>query len=196
MIEKEITKVLKRVSKNKNIAIEEIFEEFLEYCFCKAKGVEGNDYNPVYDDLFFEAWDAMKRHPRDIYGEVWHYLGLYEKYKGEFYVPYEISSVISKLSFNEKEEKLKQRKTLSILDGACGSGAVLIAFISYMLNGGYDINRVYFYGNDNNLQCIKMAYIQLYMLGANASLTHYDNEVDKVYELYELTQQKTKKGRR
>lgn len=192
IMEKEITKTLKRISKNSNNSLEKVFEEFLDYCFEKTKGSDVYDYEPVYDDLYHELWEDIKKYPRDILGEVWNNLGLYNKYKGEFYIPYEISMVISRLSFMEKEEKLRKNKTLSVTDAACGSGAMLIAFISCMKNNGYKMDQVYFYGNESNMSCIKMAYIQLWMLGANAALTHYDEAVDGVFTLHEITQQKRK----
>ena len=79
---------------------------------------------------------------------------------GEFFTPYPICQFMASIT-NAKTEEIdeEEKRSLKILDPACGSGRMLLA--SYQVNGtGHE-----YYGIDINRTCAKMTALNLFFNG-------------------------------
>lgn len=114
---------------------------------------------------------------QDLLGELYMLLNISNKNAGQFFTPYNICKVMSSLTFNRKElgKIVHKEGCASVYDCACGAGATLInaseqckeMFKKYNYQ-----NHVYFVGQDIDITCVYMCYIQLALHGLAGYVIH------------------------
>lgn len=110
--------------------------------------------------------NAYKENPdQDFLGEVYMELGLGNKYKGQFFTPYNLCKLISAMNLCDISEQYKDKGWISVNDCACGAGALLIAAANYLKKTGYNYTTdVMFAAQDIDRVTGLMCYIQLCVL--------------------------------
>ena len=126
---------------------------------------------------------AQEKSLDDILGKTFHELELHNKYKGQFFTPYDISRFMAEIQFaggNEKEE-LGQNGYISVNDPACGAGAMLVAFANAAKRNGFNYQKqVLFVAQDIDHTAAMMCYIQLSLLGVAAYIKIGNNFTEPI----------------
>lgn len=119
----------------------------------------------------------------DILGEIYFKLNLANNKAGQVFTPFNISRFIAEVT--DPTEELKNRNTIKILDPACGSGSLSLAFVSKYKDKIEDFSdRVLFVAQDLDFRCVCMTFIQFAMNGVAAKVilgNTLTNEERKVF---------------
>lgn len=167
----------------------EIWQDFIIMSACSiANAIGGNyfaqreemyqsragKYSPaemkVFAEMLFEVTEELERNPdQDFLGELFMMLDLGNEWKGQFFTPYSVCRCMAAMnSGNDIQAKIDQQGWISVLDPACGAGALLVAFANHCWDYGRGVNyqtAVLFVAQDIDMIAGLMCYIQLSLLG-------------------------------
>lgn len=119
-----------------------------------------------------------ERHPwQDFAGQAYMELGISNKNTGQFFTPYNICQLSSKLTGGDMRQRVQDEGWCTVYDCACGGGAMLIAGCeeASLELGDLDWrNHVLCNANDIDRTCVCMCYVQLSMIGAAGIVTQSD----------------------
>lgn len=123
---------------------------------------------------------------RDILGEVYEELNLSNGNIGQFFTPLHICNLMSEITFDKDdiEKKIKDKGFITISDPACGSGRLLYSSYLTLLNRGVNSDNILLVGDDVDLLCSCMTYIQLSLTGASAIINHKNTLTGEVYDTF------------
>lgn len=113
----------------------------------------------------------------DYLGEIFMRCNLGSKAAGQFFTPYNVSSLMARclLDSDRLKKKAEKGKIISINDPACGGGGMLIAALEVLRSFGINYARDCFIeANDIDIRCVHMTYLQLSLAGAPAIVRHQD----------------------
>lgn len=104
---------------------------------------------------------------QDFLGELFMALDMGNEWRGQFFTPYSVCSLIAAITLTENIlDKVKHCGWADVNDPACGAGALLIAFANACLDKGVNYQQqVLFVGQDIDQLAGMMCYIQLSLLG-------------------------------
>lgn len=122
----------------------------------------------------------------DILGEVYEELKLSNGNFGQFFTPLHICNLMSEITFDkdDTEKKIKDKGFITISDPACGSGRLLYSSYLTLLNRGVSSDNILLVGDDVDLLCSCMTYIQLSLTGASAIINHKNTLTGEVYDTF------------
>ena len=118
---------------------------------------------------------ALEKQHQDFLGEVFMQMNLGNAVNGQYFTPYRVSKMMSKLT-GIHVKKYANSEIMTLCEPCCGSGAMIIAFAECLLE--QDINYqhcLYVEATDIDEMCYKMAYIQLSLLGIPAKVIWGDS---------------------
>ncbi len=154
-----------------------------------------NKYSDEERELFpqiltslVEEYEKAKE-PIDILGDIYENLELTKKGSAQFFTPLEVCKVMAKITINkeENEKSIKDNGYINVSDPACGSGRNLYTAYNELLDSNISNNNILLVGDDIDLTCCCMTYIQLSLMGANAIVNHQDtlsmNRYDTFYTI-------------
>ncbi len=144
------------------------------------------NYEKIAKKYDTQAWDkfafilaklitAMHKKNYDYLGSIYMMLGLGNANAGQFFTPSHICDLMANLTINKAsiEQCIKDRKPITMHDPTCGSGAMAIGFINALKNDckleDYE-KWVHITLIDIDYLCVKMAYIQMAILGVAATV--------------------------
>jgi len=100
---------------------------------------------------------------QDFLGQMYMENGFGDSRKGEYFTPYDIALLMSKIIGKESNEG---NPFTTVNDPACGSGVMLIAFANELLNSGAILHQdLFIIANDIDPCIALMCYIQISLLG-------------------------------
>lgn len=110
---------------------------------------------------------ALEENPnQDFLGSLYMELNLGSYWKGQFFTPYCLCELLSKMTIGETIESIKKRGWTVVNDPACGAGATLIAAANTIKENGINYQRnALFVAQDIDRITGLMCYIQLSLLG-------------------------------
>jgi len=110
---------------------------------------------------------ALEDNPeQDFLGKLYMNLNLGSHWKGQFFTPYSVCTMMSQINLKNVDRKIDEQGYISICDPACGAGATLIAAANSLKSSKYNFqNHVIFVGQDVDRVVAQMCYIQLSLLG-------------------------------
>lgn len=121
-----------------------------------------------FSEMFIVVIDALED-MHDFLGKVFSVNDMGSSYKGQFFTPYHVSKMMAEISATDLEEKIKNKKVLTLSEPCSGAGGMVIAFAQTMREKGYNYqNRLFVEAIDIDDICFKMTYIQLCLLGIPA----------------------------
>lgn len=119
--------------------------------------------------------NALEEKHQDFLGQVYMRLNLGNSANGQFFTPYHVSKLMSKINFAETENLLKNKSFITLSEPCCGSGGIIIAFAETMKDSGYNYqNQLYVEAIDIDELCFMMTYLQLSLYGIPARVIHGD----------------------
>ena len=151
-----------------------------------------NKYSDEEKELFPKILTALvneytkAEEPVDILGDIYENLNLIKKGAAQFFTPLDVCKVMAKITIDkdQSEKSIKERGYINVSDPACGSGRNLYAAYSELLDNGISNNKILLVGDDLDLTCCCMTYIQLSLMGANAIVNHQDSLTMNRYDTF------------
>ena len=134
--------------------------------------------------------------PIDVLGDLYEKLELIKKGSAQFFTPIYVCNLMAKITIDKEESKKKidEKGYINVSDPTCGSGINLYAAYSELLDNGIDSNKILIQGDDIDLTCCCMTYIQLSLMGANAIINHQDTlSMDRYDTFYTISYLMNKK---
>ena len=122
----------------------------------------------VFSECLMEVADAMERNPdQDFLGELFMALGISDRWKGQFFTPYNVCRMMATMTFGEElKQKAAERGWIGVNDPACGAGALLLAFANECHRQHFnDQDHVLYVAQDIDYLAGCMCYIQLSLMG-------------------------------
>ena len=122
----------------------------------------------VFAELLCDFVNALETNPdQDFLGEMYMAVGMGNENAGQFFTPYNVCKMMAKITNTDVLlRQIEQRGWVSVLDPACGAGALLVAFAGVCRE--LDVNyqtKVLFVAQDIDYLVGCMCYLQLSLLG-------------------------------
>ena len=128
---------------------------------------------------------ALKDGWSDVLGEVFHALGLHNKYRGQFFTPFNVCVMMAKMLFGNIDEQIEKKGYLTMYEPCCGAGAMIIGAAKAIEDSGYDYKNQFFtIATDIDKKCVLMCYLQLALLGIPAVVIHGDSLTNKRWDTW------------
>lgn len=124
--------------------------------------------------------EELEENPnQDLLGGIYMLAGISNNKAGQFFTPYSVCELMSGVTFDRKAlgKEVHKKGYVSINDCACGAGATLVSAIQTckdMFKKYNFQNHVYFVGQDIDITCVHMCYIQLALQGVAGYVIHGD----------------------
>jgi hypothetical protein len=121
-------------------------------------------------ELVFQTADGLD----DYLGRAFHDLELHNKWKGQFFTPFNICEMMAKMTLGDGHKgMIAEKGYITVCEPCVGAGAMLLAFAKAAAAEGINIEQeIHFTGQDIDLKCVHMAYLQLSLAGIPAMLIH------------------------
>lgn len=117
----------------------------------------------------------------DFLGELYMQLEIGNKDVGQFFTPYHVSKLMAQLIDVNPDES----GAVTLNEPACGSGGLIIAYAETMImNNNNFQTQLKVVCNDLDYDVVKMAYIQLSLLGIDAVVMQGDTITQKMNEAW------------
>lgn len=117
--------------------------------------------------LFALTVQALEEDPeQDFLGKMYMHLELGNKWKGQFFTPFNVCRMMAEMQLHDAQELIDKRGWMSICDNCVGAGGMLIASATACRKHNVNYHdHVLFVGQDIDPVVAMMAYIQLSLLG-------------------------------
>ena len=130
----------------------------------------GKSEQQLFPELLGILVMVLEREPeQDFLGEMFMALELGSHWHGQFFTPYNVCKMMSKVTTSNAKDRLtedlQKRGWVGIHDPACGAGATLIATRNALELDGIGGTQAFFVGQDIDRTAAMMCYIQLSLLG-------------------------------
>ena len=118
-------------------------------------------------EMFALTVEALEINPnQDFLGDLFMRFDLGNTWKGQFFTPYHVCELMSKLTAGDLQAQLEQQTWISVCDPAVGAGALMIAFTQECVIQKIDYQtNVLFIGQDVDRTAAMMGFVQLSLLG-------------------------------
>lgn len=136
----------------------------------------------LFPQMFALLVEELEERPdQDLLGQLYMNLEISNKNKGQYFTPYSVCEAMFNLLIDRKElgKTVHKKGYASVYDCACGAGATLISAsetCKEMFKKYNYQNHVYFVGQDIDVTCVHMCYIQLSLHGLAGYVIH-DNSL-------------------
>lgn len=131
----------------------------------------------IFADMLGSLVLDLEENPRDVLGEVFMELELGNKWKGQFFTPYNLAYLMAEQTISKEsvEGAAKDKGYFTVIDEACGGGVTLMAAFNLVHDMGFNPqNIMVIEGRDIDARSCHMSYVQLSLLGANAVIRQRD----------------------
>jgi hypothetical protein len=119
---------------------------------------------------------ALEDAEEDFLGEVYMRAEFSNARNGQFFTPFNVSHMMSKMMVTPDKSGNPKWRILKINDCCCGAGGMLIAAARSLKESGFDFQRdAYYVAQDIDPKCARMAYIQLSLIGVPATVVCGDS---------------------
>lgn len=121
--------------------------------------------------------ELEKNPDQDLLGFIYMELGISNKNTGQFFTPYSVCKMMSDVTIEKKilSKQIKENGYITLNDCAIGGGATLISAVNKckdLFNRLNYQNHIMIIGQDIDITCVRMAYIQLSLLGIAGYIKH------------------------
>lgn len=154
-------------------------------------------YKKEHVDLMIQNYghlvNGLQKKVTDFLGGIYENLQVNNKNAGQFFTPFHISELMANISISDEELKkvAESDDVVPIGDPTCGAGNLFLGAI-------YNVNKllideakrakiqrnIIFIGQDIDLACVHMSYVQCAMLGYSGLFQHMDTLAQKCWDTY------------
>ena len=104
---------------------------------------------------------------------------------GQFFTPYHLSVFMAETNLGNCQEEVKAKGVIKINDPCVGAGGMLVAAVEVLHKQGINyLQYAEFWGNDIDLTCCYMAYLQLAFLGTAAVIEHKNTITQETWDVF------------
>ena len=123
------------------------------------------------------ALELEERPSQDLLGSLYMILEISNKNNGQFFTSYDVCELMSGITVDKKNltKQIKQNGYITINDCACGAGATLISATEHRKELFKRLNyqnHIMVVGQDIDVTCVQMCYIQLSLHGLAGYVIH------------------------
>lgn len=126
--------------------------------------------------------------PTDILGEIFMELDLGSKWKGQFFTPMTVCKAMADMTIADTknlEKIIKEKGHFTVLEPACGGGALIIALAVEIKKEGFNYQEcMKVTAVDLDLKAVCMCYIQLSLLGIPAIVVHGNSLTQETFSTW------------
>lgn len=144
-----------------------------DYSKLIAKYGEKEQVEKEFSFLLALTVEALECDTSDFLGHVYmsQEMGIAEA--GQFFTPSCLAKCIAQMNLDDAKGAVEQRGYLTVNDPACGGGVMLIAAVEEFQRQGLNHSQqICLYGEDIDITCVHMTYVQLSLLGVPAKVSH------------------------
>lgn len=153
---------------------------------------EYKDELPIFQSITADLvelmdYSAVNMQYTDYLGQIFHQLEANNKQTGQFFTPASLGELAASVVDNSEliKKAIKEKGYIKVAEPACGSGAMLLGYVSKIAKLGYNPQQVLLIDAwDIDRKCVNMCYFQLNLYGLRAVVTHGDSLENKVYSRY------------
>ncbi len=136
---------------------------------------------------------SLEGGPQDALGSVFMACGYGDDNKGQFFTPYEVSSLMARMLVGDAADVVARDGFVTVNEPACGAGGMVIAFADALASMNVNYQRhMHAVAQDVDLTAVHMAYVQLSLLhipaivihGNSLALTEWDHWVTPAHVLH------------
>lgn len=189
-MEPSISNIVKKIqSTDQKYNYDEIFFDWIKTMFyayansCNRDGYEDREkeldrlvekHGPKTMQIFYECQAELvmlfeEKGIDDYLGKIHHFLGVYNKMKGQFFTPFHLAKMMAETQVDQVIKKLKEEGKIKITDQACGSACLILGMLAVLKEKGINYQkRIFINCSDLDENAIQMAYIQLSLTGVAA----------------------------
>ncbi|MDM0029150.1 N-6 DNA methylase [Variovorax saccharolyticus] len=118
----------------------------------------------------------------DCLGDLFMSLELGDHWKGQFFTPFSVASLMAQLTVLDARETIEAQGFLSVSEPACGAGAMVIACAEALHLQGINYQKtMHVTATDLDATAAHMAYLQLTLLHVPAIIVHGNSLTLKQY---------------
>lgn len=111
----------------------------------------------------------------DVLGEIYMSKNSGNSKLGQFFTPFHLSELCARMTIEEQIQQYKENGMIEINEPSTGGGGMMIAAIKLLKERGIDYQRkVHIVAQDLDWNGVYMTYVQLSLLGANATVVQGD----------------------
>lgn len=111
----------------------------------------------------------------DALGELYMSLDLGNERLGQFFTPYDVRSLVAKMTIGDYTEKLAGQSFITVSEPTCGSGGMIVALAEALRDAGINYQQaIHVTAQDLEPTAVHMTYIQLTLLHIPAVVIHGD----------------------
>jgi type I restriction-modification system DNA methylase subunit len=204
----------------------QLFDDFLELTFLSCaygvyrKSQKGEEMEKRYqilrekftqeeflvlDKLSEILREGLREEYQDFLGSVFHGLELHNKYKGQFFTPYNLCLMMAQITTSKGsfEHAILEKGYMSVDEPSVGAGANLIAMAEVLnrytdsscnqgevfmkgtiLEGSQLNDKLFMKGTDIDRRCVYMSYIQLSILDIPASIIWGNTLTQEIHDQF------------
>ena len=132
---------------------------------------------------------SLEQNPnQDMLGQSYMELEISNKNSGQFFTPYSVCEAMANLTIDKKviKDAIKKQGHATIYDPTVGGGATLIAGLNIISGLFKNLNPQEFiiaYGEDIDITCVRMAFIQMTALGFPCVIKHGSTLTDPTFNI-------------
>lgn len=131
------------------------------------------DEQALFPQMLAALVDRLEEGPDDVLGRLFGELELGNDARGQFFTPYELCRLMAGINVGEKslDGPIAERGYVTLMEPACGAGAMIIAFTDEMQRHGYNPQQqLHVTAQDIDSRGVHMTYLQLSLLHIPAQI--------------------------
>lgn len=135
-------------------------------------------------DLKIPRNDSAKPQYRDVLGEIFRLLDLFEQDAGQVFTPQATANIMGELTLTPElvRDEIQRQGFIFIKEDCCGSGALILGALNALLN--MNVNPCRFarvFASDIDRRCVQMTFIQLSLYGIPAVVSQRNALTDATF---------------
>lgn len=144
------------------------------------------DEQMIFPKLYGELVMTMEEEGfNDILGEIFMELELGNKWKGQFFTPYNLCKLTARVALGNIDKIMENQKYISLNEPCSGGGAMIIAVAEIMKAKGYNPQQqLKVICQDLDIKAVYMTYIQLSLYGIPATVCHANTLSLEVFDVF------------
>jgi hypothetical protein len=140
-------------------------------------GRHGRDTMLVFKEMLFMVIAGLEDNPTDLLGGIFMALEMGNDHRGQFFTPIDICNLVTKIQMDPEylQAKVASDGFITVNDPCIGGGAMVIPIVEALYLAELNpVQHLHVTGQDIDGSVLRMAYVQLSLLGVPAVLWHGD----------------------